>query len=133
MNTWATGLNPTYKKFDDWQTELFLISITDAHRITDKVNDEFLIKILDKRIEVMNLPIKFSQAGKVAALCFADRAGAMVMLLIDCLNAYEGKEVTPQMLADLYPEGFYDEDTMMRYADGYLKHPNRRVKWAEVY
>jgi hypothetical protein len=66
-----------------------------------------------------------------ATLAFCDRPGSTVALLIDCLNKYEGQTVTCAMLADLYPSGFYDEPTLMKYVDDYLK--TRKVKWAEIY
>ena len=56
---------------------------------------------------------------------------AQVQRLIDCLNAHEGQTVTTNMLADLYPVGFYDEATMERYCDQFIKP--KKVKWAEIY
>lgn len=139
-NTWAEGLNPTYKAMDPKRAELFVVaSFTEieaktkspSEDVTKAVDGEFLIKILNARIEVMKLPITFSLAGKMAALALTDRPGAMVVLLIDCLNAFEGKTIGPGQLADLYPLGFYDEETLESYVENYMKP--RKVKWADVY
>ena len=99
--------------------------------VTDAVEEHFLVQVLDRRIEAFKLPIKFTVPAKLAVLAYVDRPGGVVTLLIDCLNAYEGKTVDVGMLTDLYPEGFYDEKTLMRYVDDYLKP--KKVKWAEIY
>lgn len=137
--TWAEGLNPTYQKLQSpIQGKMLLAAVmADGHPLPGDEDDlksldgEFFIQILNKRIEVYKLPISFTPAAKLAVMSLVDRAGSVVALLIDCLNAYEGKAVTAGMLTDLYSEGFYDEDTLMRYVDGYLK--TRKVKWSEIY
>jgi hypothetical protein len=90
-----------------------------------------LLKILDKRIEVLKLPISFNLYAKIGMLALLDGPGALVTLLIDALNKFEGKEVTVQMLCDLYPFGFYDDKSFEDYVDNYLK--TRKVKWSEIY
>jgi hypothetical protein len=139
-NTWAEGLNPRYTPMDEEQSKLFTTACLlegrqpgqdDLAALEKSLSEQFFIKVLDKRIEAMKLPIQFSQTGKMAALAFVKVVGAMVVLLIDCLNAYEGKTITTAELADLYPIGFYDEATLERYVDDYMKP--RRVKWSDVY
>jgi hypothetical protein len=133
-NTWAEGLNPTYVPLSEVRAKIFATAVLMAFGPPQPLEDiekQFLIQVLNKRIEVLKLPITFTPPAKMAILAFVDRAGYLVALLIDCLNAYEGKEITPEMLADLYPVGFYDEATLDRYIDNYLK--TRRVKWAEIY
>lgn len=133
-NTWAEGLNPTYGRLTPAQGEIFVAAVmmemTDVP-ISPVVEEQFLVKVLAKRIEVMKLPVTFTPHAQMAVLGLCDRPGAVVMLLIDCLNAFEGQTVTTEKLGDLYPEGFYDERTAMRYADDYLK--SRKVKWSEIY
>jgi hypothetical protein len=134
--TWAEGLNPSYKAMTDKETIFFiagtLLEVRPAPVEQVKfLEEEFLIKILLKRIEVFKLPISFDTSGKMALLSFVDRPGAVVALLIDCLNAYEGQVINAEKLAGLYPTGFYDEDTLSRYIDSYLKP--KKVKWSELY
>lgn len=138
-NTWAEGLNPIYARMDEEHSKIFFIA-TISEEISKKdgkeevnpdVEGQFLIKILNKRIEACKLPIKFNEAAKMAVLALVDRPGSVVALLIDCLNAHEGKTVTVEMLANLYPWGFYDEATLSRYINDYLKP--RKIKWAEIY
>lgn len=137
-NTWAEGLNPTYKPMDQSQTELFIaatfteITGKSVSEVTTKaIEGQGLIRILDLRIEAFKLPITFTLPGKMAALALVSVAGAMVILLIDCLNAFEGKAVGAGELANLYPDGFYDLETLERYANEYMRP--RRVKWSDVY
>ncbi len=123
----------------DERAKMFVIAtFTELKNDKDGVDPEipelenhFLIQILNKRIEALKLPIKFSCSAKLAALALADRPGAMVALLIDCLNAHEGETITSGHLAELYPAGFYDEDSMCKYIDEYIKP--RKIKWAEIY
>ena len=96
----------------------------------------FSIEVLLKRIEVLNLPIEFNPTGLIAAYAMSNNnPGRIVTLLIDCLTKYEGKTVTACMLADLYPYGFYNEETFAKYVDDYLKNPEVRgkVKWGTIY
>jgi hypothetical protein len=140
-NTWAENLNPTFQKQISDSRARMLLSATLAEAVgaedpevqkgLEELNEEFLIQILDRRIEVMKLPISFSPAAKLAILALIDRPGSVVVLLIDCLNAYEKLKVTVPLLVELYPEGFYDEPTLERYVEGYMKP--RKVKWSDVY
>lgn len=138
-NTWAEGLSPSYQPMDQKKSELFVMASmaealpgsTDRVGLEKDLDQQFFIKVLNARIEGMKLPIKFTPEGKLAILALSEVVGAAVVILIDCLNAFEGKEVTAGMLADLYPVGFYDEKTFHRYVEDYLKP--RKCKWADVY
>jgi hypothetical protein len=133
-NTWAKGLNPKYEPMNEEQCKVFITAVMlEQKKETSipEVEGHFFLKILNKRIEAGKLPISFTAPAKMAVLALVDRAGSVVALLIDCLNAFEGKTVTVDDLANLYPTGFYDEPTLMRYIDSYLKH--RQVKWSELY
>jgi len=95
-----------------------------------------VIEIVLKRIEVLGLPITFTPEGLVAAYAMTENnPGRAVIMLIDCLTKHEGGTVTASMLADLYPYGFYSEETVIDYVDNYLKNPETRsqIKWAEIY
>jgi hypothetical protein len=136
-NTWAKGLNPEYHEMSPSSAELFVAAVLiEQTKSEDRIAEEDvsqpqLIRILEKRLSVFKLPIVFTPSAKMAALALAPIAGAMVVLLIDCLNAFEGKTVTATMLAELYPIGFYDDATLHRYVEDFMKP--RRVKWADVY
>jgi hypothetical protein len=96
----------------------------------------FVIEVILKRIEVMNLPISFTPEGLIAAYALTENVvGRAIALLIDCLTKWEGQTVTASMLADLYPFGFYSEETFSKYVNDYLKNPDLRskIKWAEIY
>jgi len=94
------------------------------------------IEILLKRIEVLKLPITFTPEGLIAAYAMTENnPGRAVTLLIDCLTEHEGGTINASMLADMYPYGFYNEETFTDYVDNYLKNPDTRnqIKWAEIY
>src|SRR5512137_2310528 len=115
------------------KSQLYLVGcLTDSEgKPSPSIDEQFLVQILNKRIEVHKLPISFSDGAKLCVLALTDRPGSVVALLIDCLTNFEGQTVTSKQLADLYPVGFYDEPTMIRYIDEYLKP--KKVKWAEIY
>ncbi len=104
----------------------------------------FLPKIIQKRIDVMKLPVRFTFGALLSILAFTDRAGAAVILLIDVLQSFVKDEqsssyvtITTEMLVDLYPNGFYDFDRkdFQDWIDTYVKKGggNKRIEWAEVY
>lgn len=133
-NTWAHGLSPVAKPLTYEQAKLLavaaMLEVQKAESVPS-VEDVDLIKILDKRLEAMKLPIHFTGPAKVAVLSLCSVAGEVVVLLIDCLNAYENKTVSPTDIANIYPEGFYDRESFERYVENYIKP--KKVKWAGVY
>lgn len=131
----TTVPDPKYKPMDSRQSELFILaaieSVSPGVANADKINNDMRSQIIDKRIEVLKLPIKFTTSAKLAVLALTDNPGKVVALLVDCLNNFEGQEITSREIAELYPVGFYDDATFERYIDEYLKP--RKVKWAEIY
>jgi hypothetical protein len=129
----TTVPNPKYVPMSEIRSKLYLIGCLTDHekKPSPNIDEQFLIQILNKRIEVLKLPISFSDGAKNCILALTDRPGSVMALLVDCLNNFEGQTVTSKELADLYPMGFYDEETMLRYIDEYLKP--RKIKWAEIY
>ncbi len=130
------------KAMSDGATEEYVMAVmmeTSGHKIPiEELRNEkiFAIEVLMKRIEAMQLPISFTPTGLIAAYALVENnPGRAVVLLIDCLTAFEGKTVTAAMLADLYPYGFYSEETFMKYVDDYLKNVEKRsqIKWASIY
>lgn len=91
----------------------------------------FLAQIILKRIEVLKLPITFTTGALLVVDSFTHVAGGAVVLLIDALTKFEGQVVTARMLCDLYPWGFYTEDSLGEYIDDFLKP--RKVRWSKVY
>lgn len=97
----------------------------------EDINEFLLAQILKKRIDVMKLPVKYTNLGLIAANCFAHNPGQAVALLVDFLTKFEGETITVNKLCELYPFGFYTEEAFTDYVDNRLK--TRSVKWAEIY
>lgn len=96
-----------------------------------KTEHWFLPNIIQARIKAMNLPIEITDYGYMALLALVDRPGAAVVALIDLLTKFEGKTIGTNEVAELYPFGFYTEESMIDYIDNYIK-PGK-IKWAEIY
>lgn len=131
---WQRGLNPTYQRMNEDQSKIFVVgTLQEAQEDKEmpEVKASFLIQVLLKRVEVLALPISFTNGALTCILALVDRPGALVILLIDCLNAYEGKRVSAADLADLYPFGFYDMKTLQRYID--TMKGGSGIKWAQLY
>ena len=88
-------------------------------------------RAVDKRIEAFNLPIKFTPLALLSFTAFATNIGGAITILIDCLGKFEGQEVTVEKLCDLYPYGWYTEESFAKYVDEYLKP--QKFEWAKVY
>lgn len=104
---------------------------TELPEAKEYLEESFLWRIISKRISVAGLPISFNLYASIAVHAFVDRPGSAVLLLIDCLNRFEGKEVTVSDLCNLYPDGFYDEDTLVDIIDNELN--TRKMPWSEIY
>jgi hypothetical protein len=120
-------------KKDDMKILLFFIEADFAKAKDIEIEEKDIpiaAKIIQKRIDALNLPIKFTQRALLAVICFVDSPGEAVILLVDALTKYEGKTVTLTDLIDLYPMGFYDENSVGKYID-ILKA--RKIKWSEIY
>jgi len=92
----------------------------------------FLSEIVQKRIDALKLPIKFTYKAFLAVGIFADRPGSAVIFLIDALNKFEGQEVTVSKICEsLYPWGFYTEEKIGDYIDNKIR--KKQVKWHEIY
>ncbi len=91
----------------------------------------FLTQIILQRIKAFSLPIEFTPCAALAINALVNNPGKAIALLVDALNKYRGEVVNMDKLANLYPNGFYTEDSFEKYVDEYLKP--RKVKWAEIY
>jgi hypothetical protein len=114
-------------------TKLLLIAVTNEMKGGEmELGNSHILNIIDKRIEALDLPIKFNPMGKLTLLALSDsNPGRAISILIDCLTLHEGEEITADMLCRMYPWGHYNEATFVDYIDNYLKP--RKVKWSEVY
>lgn len=86
----------------------------------------------------MELPIEFTAKAKMLALILTGgNPGKMMTVLIDCLTYWDlekGQEkvlVDDSKICDLYPTGFYTEDSVINLVDNYFK--TRKVAWSEIY
>jgi len=124
------------------QTKLLasiLMSNNEYAEIAEK-DYPFLSQIVKKRIEALNLPVRFTPAALVAVNAFCDRPGSAVVLLIDTLNKFcteemyqnwlaktpigEGlspREVKVSDLCNVYPYGFYTEEALEDVIDNTMK------------
>jgi len=131
------GFVPKYEPLTPEGTEQFmkiLLSEPKEGAEESMIGDEapFPIKILNSRIEALELPISFDFKGKLLALIYTDgNPGKIVTLLIDCLTKFEGQTIDQDKIVDVYPYGFYTEDSFMDLIDNYFK--KRKVKWSELY
>jgi hypothetical protein len=122
------------KPLDEEQSKLFLnCMLNDVFNIdiNSKVENLFFSKIIQKRIEVLDLPIKFTCYGMLMVSALCSTPGEVIILLCDCLYHYEGKRVSVNDISNLYPFGFYNEETVLNIIDNYMKarvHP-----WSQVY
>lgn len=88
-------------------------------------------QIIHARVEGMKLPIRFTTAALVAASALGTNPGKAVVVLCDCLSAYEGDAVTFEKLTALYPWGFYKDEVFREIVDEWMK--TGKHKWAHVY
>lgn len=124
------------EKMSDESAEMFLYAVLvdlkqeESPQITE---EEYPLscKIIKKRIEVLKLPIQFTTGGYFAIAALADNPGKAVVTLCDCLNEYENKTVTAQMISELYPWGFYKYEVFCDIVDNWMK--TKKHKWANIY
>ena len=126
------GFNPIFQPMNQDDTMLF-VQIYGSGELEIPENEiPHPIKIIDRRIEVLNLPIELTMKAKLLLLVLTGgNPGKMVGSLIDCLVKYEDKTVDCGMVADLYPDGFYSDISFHEYVEKYLKL--KKSKWSEIY
>jgi hypothetical protein len=134
---WAEGFSPKYQQLDVEQSKILIQTGMMELKVGNKEfipKNEYplLLQIVMKRIEVMELPIKFNDCAKMLLITFTDNPGKAIVFLIDALNMFEGKEVTVDMICqELYPWGFYTYESFCDYVDNFIRP--HKVKWAGVY
>lgn len=98
----------------------------------DEDPTDFCSKVIQTRINALNLPIKFSKTALFAAYSLHEgNVGKAVTILIDCLCKYKDDEITVAKLTEVYPWGFYTDATFQDYVDNYLKL--KKTLWSEIY
>lgn len=121
--------NYIYATLNEFQSKdkgtVYLDSILEEESI-------FPFKVLQTRIDKGKLPIRFTLMGALAAVSLADgNIGKVVTILIDCLTVYKDQDITASKISELYPWGFYNEETFEDYVDNYLKE--RKCEWSYLY
>jgi hypothetical protein len=125
-------------------SELFFMAcMLDAQEMPEKIpvkrieeDFSFIMKVVLKRVEVLKLPISFTLGGLAAleALSGGNPGRAMVILM-DCLTLHSIEDVdglvTSADLAEMYPFGFYNEDTFCDYIDNEVK--TGKALWSQIY
>ena len=130
------GFGPRYEHLSKQSSEILLHCImADSGKTTvaeGVINDlPFPSAVVQKRVMALNLPIKFTTPAYLAISALCKGPGHAVVLLIDVLTQYEGQEVTTGMLCDLYPEGFYENESLGELIDKFMKP--KKTKWSELY
>ncbi len=138
------GKNISYEPFDVEQTKLFIMFTMDNKNedrsfikellSSDEYNNQFLTQILKKRIEVFNLQDKIDDEALAMYLCFnICSPGAAIIYLIDLLEFYEtkGRKATIEDISNMYPMGFYDENSLLFIIDNITK-PKLSI-WSQIY
>lgn len=117
------------------ECEMLLVCVSleqKGTQLSPNLEYPFLSQVVKRRIEVMNLPIKFNDAALIAVNAFCSNPGRAVVLLIDCLNKLEGKTVTVDLLCkEVYPFGVYTDEEFEKIVDEKIR--TRKMKWSEVY
>ena len=120
---------------DKEQSELFLYAVLLEEKPDIKISENaypFGSQVVKKRVEALKLPISFTPGGYLAlGILSNSNPGRAVIALFDCLSEYEGKTVSSKDVADLYPWGFYNEDSCTDIIDNWMKP--RKHKWAHIY
>jgi len=120
------------------------------HPIDKTIEKEMPIQIIQKRINVLGLPIKLNSYALISSLIFSTNAGRAVVFLIDILRSLPNsgelhskwcdKKLTEDdiksidlnyICENVYPFGVYKEEVFGDYIDNYLKP--RKVNWSEIY
>jgi len=114
----------------------------EQEKIKKEVDEIFLSKILNKRVEAFRLPLSFDASGLVIASLFCRSPAAAIVLLIDCLEKGEKLSSYPlitvdSLVMDVYPSGFYTDEALRERID-YIKECKEKGlteenKWFDIY
>lgn len=116
----------------------------------------FFQHAIQKRIDIMELPIRFTLGTMLSIHSFVDRIGSAILLLVDSLECFVKEKnnylnpaiVDIEDLISMYPYGFYnfDDERFQYWMEHYVKlryknekgnriylNSDIRIKWAHVY
>lgn len=142
-NEVTKGFIPSYDLLNELGTNIYLTFIESNKgdkKFIDKIlnskeyNDQFLTQILNKRVEVWELQDKIDNAALAMYHCFnIPSPGAAVIYLIDLLEFYEtnGRKATVDDMANIYPLGFYNKETLIFIIDNITKQ--KLSVWSNIY
>jgi len=97
----------------------------------EDVEASLLASIVKKRIDVLQLPVKYTTLGLLSIGCFAKNPGKAIVVLIDFLEKFENETITAEKLCTLYPWGFYNERSFTDYVDNFIRAG--KARWAKIY
>jgi len=127
------GFKQIMKPMTKEQTNSFITIMLGEPR-TNLPEEElpFTLKMLNKRLEVMDLPIKITERAKWLLFILTEQnPGKMNVALIDCLTEYSEGKVDYDEVVDLYPMGFYTDESVIDYVENYIKP--RLCRWSQIY
>lgn len=133
MTVFEGKTEPLEKEYSGVLTTLLLqVNITKSDDMPGDKELPFTSKVVKKRIEVMKLPIEFTDAALLSIDIFTQgNPGRAVVFLIDALTKFENGIVSLNDVCEkLYPMGFYTEEALEEYIDGCK---DRKYKWSEIY
>ena len=103
--------------------------------LKDIIDNDFASRVFSKRIEYLDAKDKIPDIVTLALSVFGFRTPAeAVIAVIDCFNhvAKTGEVLTAKAIyTEIYPDGFYTEDTVTLIIDNVLK-PNK-CSTADIY
>lgn len=118
------------KPLDEVQSGILInLMMVEKKGLTDEilkgVEDSFLYKIYQKRMEVLKLPLKLSPTALFFLICLCDRVGHVPVFMIDCLelqrDLHKDNLTLDDVVKGLYPWGFYTEEAFINRIDNEIK------------
>jgi len=127
------GFKQIMKPMTKEQTNSFITIMLGEPR-TNLPEEElpFTLKMLNKRLEVMDLPIKITERAKWLLFILTEQnPGKMNVALIDCLTEYSEGKVDYDEVVVVYKMGFYTDESVIDYGEIYIKP--RLCRWSQIY
>ena len=121
------GFNPIFNEMTKEETEMMMSVLFGALNGNEPELKEsekpFAIKMIEKRIEAMKLPIVLKPSAKIAMLILTDgNPGKMNVALIDIITKFEGRTISVNEICEsVYPMGFYSTESSTEYIGLYLR------------
>jgi len=118
-----------------YETKGFMLfTMIDFNKIKDEISENFIYKVIEKRIKFFELSDKISEDVIPYIVLFSGgNPGKAVVILIDILNLSEdsGRKITKADVGiKLYPDGCYTDDTFYNLVD---LCKDKKVRYSEIY